>query len=111
MKGKVVDSKTEQPIKGIAVTRINEVTPYQSADTVWTSDDGEFICQGEDFPNDSMILKFTDVDGVDNMGEFQQQEVKVMLTRMEGSEDGWFEGIYTSDDVLVKLDPVAPAEE
>lgn len=56
MKGKVVDSQSEQPIKGIAVTRINELTSQESVDTVWTA------------------------------------------------ENGWFTGIYISDDVLVKLD-------
>lgn len=56
MKGKVVDSQSEQPIKGIAATRINELTSQESVDTVWTA------------------------------------------------ENGWFTGIYISDDVLVKLD-------
>lgn len=80
MKGKVVDSQSEQPING------------------------EFICQGEDETSESMILKFTDVDGQENLGEFMEKEVKVKLTREEGSENGWFTGIYISDDVLVKLD-------
>lgn len=106
MKGKVVDSRSELPIKGIAVTRINEETSHETVDTVWTAENGEFIYHGEDFPSESMILKFTDVDGAENLGEFQKQEVKVKLTREEGSEDGWFEGVYISDDVLVKLDPV-----
>ena len=44
MKGKVVDSQSEQPING------------------------EFICQGEDVTSESMILKFTDVDGQENLG-------------------------------------------
>ena len=104
IKGKVVDSKSDQPIKGIAVTRINEMTPYQSTDTVWTADNGEFVCQGEDFPTESTTLKFTDVDGTDNLGEFQTKEVKVKLTRQEGSENGWFDGIYESEDTIVKLD-------
>ena len=105
MKGKVVDSQSEQPIKGIAVTRINEETSQESVDTVWTADNGEFICQGEDWPSESMTLKFTDVDGRENLGEFMEKEVKVKLTREEGSQNGWFTGIYISDDVLVKLDP------
>ena len=105
MKGKVVDSQSEQPIKGIAVTRINEETSQESVDTVWTADNGEFICQGEDWPSESMILKFTDVDGGENLGEFMEKEVKVKLTREEGSQNGWFTGIYISDDILVKLDP------
>lgn len=105
MKGKVVDSQSEQPIKGIAVTRINEDTLQESVDTVWTAENGEFICQGEDRPSESMILKFTDVDGRENLGEFMEKELKVKLTREEGSQNGWLTGIYTSDDVLVKLDP------
>ena len=105
MKGKVVDSHSEQPIKGIAVTRINELTSQESVDTVWTAENGEFICQGEDETSESMILKFTDVDGRENLGEFMEKEVKVKLTREEGSQNGWFTGIYISDDVLVKLDP------
>ncbi|MBQ8812587.1 MAG: radical SAM-associated putative lipoprotein [Bacteroidales bacterium] len=110
MKGKVVDSESDQPVKGIAVTRINENTSIESTDTVWTAENGEFFYQGTDFPSESMILKFTDVDGVENHGMFHNKEVKVKLTREEGSQEGWFTGVYISDDVLVKLDAY-PAPE
>lgn len=103
MKGKVVDSQSEQPIKGIAVTRINELTSQESVDTVWTAENGEFICQGEDETSESMILKFTDVDGSEN-GEYSVEQVEVSLVLKEESQDGWMVGIYAADDVQVELD-------
>lgn len=110
MKGKVVDSQSEQPIKGIAVTRINELTSQESVDTVWTAENGEFICQGEDETSESMILKFTDVDGSEN-GEYSVEQVEVSLVLKEESQDGWMVGIYAADDVQVELDQVTTTEK
>lgn len=66
--GKAVDARTEEPVKGIAVTYITE-DKYESPDTTWTSDNGEFMIRQNSFPSYKMTLKFTDVDGADN-GEY-----------------------------------------
>lgn len=106
--GKVIDSLTDNPIKGIAITRVNETTKEESIDTVWTSKDGSFVCEGNNFPSGSIILKFTDVDGTDNVDQFQTKEVKVTLIKETDGEGNWNYGVYTADDLLIKLDPELP---
>ena len=106
--GKAEDAQTGKPVKGIAVTYITE-DKYESPDTTWTSDNGEFLIESYCFPSDKMTLKFTDVDGADN-GEYSVEEVEVTLDWKEESQDGWMVGIFTADDVQVKLDPVQPAD-
>lgn len=106
--GKAVDARTEEPVKGIAVTYITE-DKYESPDTTWTSDNGEFMIRQNSFPSYKRTLKFTDVDGADN-GEYSLKEVEVTLEWKEESQDGWMVGIFTADDVQVKLDPVQPAD-
>lgn len=107
--GKVVDAKTGEPVKGIAVTHINPEDQYERPDTTWTSEKGEFVVQQSSFPSDKMIMKFTDVDGSEN-GEYSVGQVEVPLVLKEESQDGWMVGIYTADDVQVELDPVADEE-
>ena len=106
--GKVIDSSTDSPIKGIAITRINENTREESIDTVWTSKDGSFICEGNNFPTESITLKFTDVDGTDNIDQFQAKEVTVTLTKETDGEGNWNYGVYTAEELLIKLDPELP---
>ena len=106
--GKAVDARTGEPVKGIAVTYITE-DKYESPDTTWTSDNGEFMIRQNSFPSYKRTLKFTDVDGADN-GEYSVKEVEVTLDWKEESQDGWMVGIFTADDVQVKLDPVQPAD-
>ena len=106
--GKAVDARTEEPVKGIAVTYITE-DKYESPDTTWTSDNGEFMIRQNSFPSYKRTLKFTDVDGADN-GEYSVKEVEVTLDWKEESQNGWMVGIFTADDVQVKLDPVQPAD-
>ena len=102
--GKVTDSETGTPVKGIEVTYISVNTKQEAADNVLTSENGEFVCSGEDFPSKSAILKFSDIDGSDNSGEFQTKEVKITLVKKNGTEDGWFDGIYAAENVTVKLE-------
>jgi putative lipoprotein (rSAM/lipoprotein system) len=106
--GKAIDARTEEPVKGIAVTYITE-DKYESPDTTWTSDNGEFLIESYCFPSDKMTLKFTDVDGAEN-GEYSVGKAEVTLVRKEENQDGWMVGIFAADDVQVKLDPVQPAD-
>lgn len=108
--GKVIDSITDTPIKGIAITRIDETTKEESADTVWTAKDGSFICEGNNFPSGSITLKFTDVDGIDNVDQFQTKEVTVTLVKEEDKKGNWHYGVYAADELLIKLDPELPTE-
>ena len=109
--GKVTDAGTGAPVKGIEVTYVRDNPMYGAPDIVKTAGNGEFVCSGDDFPSKSAILKFSDVDGADNAGEFQTKEVKVTLVRKEGTEDGWFGGVYEAENVLVELDLVSDAKK
>jgi putative lipoprotein (rSAM/lipoprotein system) len=106
--GKVIDSMTENPIKGIAVNRIDETTREEYTDTVWTSKDGKFVCEGNNFPTGSIVLKFTDVDGTANGDQFQTKEVKVTLIKEQDGKGNWNYGVYAAEDLLIRLDPELP---
>ena len=105
IKGQVVSSNSGDPIKGIAVTYINEATKQESKDTVWTTSNGEFECHGTDFPTESIILKFTDVDGVENIAEFDSKSVRMALKKVEDGDGRWNMGVFTTDDLNITLLP------
>lgn len=111
VQGKVLSSETDKPVKGIAVIAIIDHHTYESQDTVWTADNGEFVCKDYASPSESVILKFTDVDGADNGGEFRTKKVEVPLTKQLEAGEDWNIGAYTAEDVAVELEPVVPAEE
>ena len=74
--GKVVDEQ-DRPVSGIEVSCTdNPSSPRQ------TSTDGFFEysvgCSAENVPQ-KLTLKFTDVDGPDNGGEFEEKTVTVIL--------------------------------
>ena len=106
IKGLVVSSVNEHPIKGIAVTYINETTQIESKDTVWTTSNGEFECHGTDVPTESIILKFTDVDGEENIDEFDSAMVRMALKKVEDGDGRWNMGVFTTDDISIKLIPI-----
>ena len=105
--GKVVDSKTDKPVKGIAVSCDDD----WEDPTVVTSDDGEFVYESYGFPDDKIVLKFTDSDGYLN-GLYMPSEFEVELKKHTDGEGSWYEGFYIADDVMVKLyeEPEAEAE-
>lgn len=104
MSGKVVDSVSGEPIKGIAVTHDNPVVSYDSYDAVYTEDDGSFVIESDGFPSDMMNLKFTDVDGDDNGGDYQTKEMTVSLSRAEAGEGNWDYGDYSAENIEVILE-------
>lgn len=105
IKGKVVNAIGLHPIKGIAVTYINGSTQIESKDTVWTTSNGEFECHGTDVPTESIILKFTDVDGVENIAEFDSKSVRMALKKVEDGDGRWNMGVFTTDDLNITLSP------
>ena len=74
--GKVVDEK-DVPVKGIKVSGDNEKEARSE-----TSEQGEFgynfFCDADDVPQ-TLTLKFTDPDGPENGGEFEEKIVSVNL--------------------------------
>lgn len=109
MTGKVVDSITGDPVKGIAITNADPELMWESADTVFTADDGSFDVRGYDFPSEKRLLKLTDVDGKQN-GLYLSDDVEVSLVKTEAGDGRWFSGVYIAEDVLVRLDPDIPVE-
>ena len=95
--GKVTDKDTGAPIKGI------EVTSEESLAQVFTSETGEFTCEGATFPDDKVTITFKDIDGEEN-GAYLTQEIEVAVEKSENGS-GWFAGVYIADDVLVTLTP------
>lgn len=39
----------------------------------------------------------------DNAGDFQTKEVKVTLVKKDGTENGWYDGVYEAENVIVEL--------
>lgn len=97
VKGKVADVVTGAPVKGI------EVTSEDAVVGVYTSEKGEFVCEGFTFPDGSVKLTFEDVDGEEN-GTYLPQDIEVKVSKIEDGE-GWMAGMYISDDVFVRLHP------
>ena len=97
VKGKVTDAETGVPVKGI------EVVPEEANVLVYTSENGEFTCEGATFPDGKVTITFKDIDGEEN-GVYATKEIEVPVEKSEEGS-GWFAGVYIADDVLVKLMP------
>ena len=97
VKGKVTDAETGAPVKGI------EVVPEEANVLVYTSENGEFTCEGATFPDGKVTITFKDIDGEEN-GVYATKEIEVPVEKSEEGS-GWFAGVYIADDVLVKLMP------
>lgn len=52
------------------------------------------------FPDGKVTITFKDIDGKEN-GVYATQEIEVPVEE----RSGWFAGVYTADDVVVKLMP------
>ena len=98
VKGKVVDADSN-PIPDI------EVSYEDSYNVVMTEEDGTFELQVETvgFKLKAATLKFTDVDGEANGGEFMTQSVDVPLTQTEPGDGVWDNGSYSASDVKITL--------
>lgn len=99
--GKVTDSATDEPIKGIAVTHPES---FNAPDTVWTAADGTFSYTGMGFPSYKVRLKFTDVDDGENGGLHMPQEADFELQQAEEGDGSWNSGFFTADNVKVTLE-------
>lgn len=94
--GKVTDSETENPVKGIAVTYIQH-NEWERSDTVWTDEDGRFLYESYDFPSDNPKFKFTDVDGEENGGDYETKVVTVPVTQTAPGDGNWDNGDYSGE--------------
>ena len=95
LKGVVTDKETSNPIPNIQV--INQI--YQEyGDTLYTNDKGEyaFDYNGILLENNTLRLKIEDIDGEENGGLFDTQEIDVTFTKDDQVEkgSGWYEGKF-----------------
>ena len=103
--GKITDSYTGKPVKGIAVSCDDD----REDPEVVTSEDGEFVYESRAFPLDTVKLKFTDIDHLMD-GSYLPSELDVELKKVEDGSGTWDYGFYIAEDVMVSLndDSVAP---
>lgn len=101
--GKITNSITGNPVKGIAV----------SCDEDWedplviTSEDGEFVYESSALPFDVVKLKFKDSDHDEN-GLYITKEVEVTLQQSESGSGSWNAGLYVAEGLSVKMDEDVP---
>ena len=96
VKGKVVDPDGN-PIQGI------EISHDYSGHKVYTLEDGSFDYASEDigFEMETVTLEFTDIDGEENGGDFQSQEVPVPVQQTEPGDGGWNNGKFEAEGVEI----------
>jgi putative lipoprotein (rSAM/lipoprotein system) len=87
------------PIKSI------EISHDYSGHKVYTLEDGSFDYTSEDngFEMETVTLEFTDIDGEENGGDFQYQEVPVPVQQTEPGDGGWNNGKFEAEDVEIVL--------
>lgn len=107
--GIVVDSETERPIKDIAVTYIQQ-NDYEYPDTVRTDENGRFVYEHYDFPDEKVRLKFTDVDFSENGGYYETAIEEISLEKVSDGTGTWDSGDYVAEEIRVRLNPVEEQE-
>lgn len=110
IKGTVSDSITTHQLKNIRVVRqFRNELPY--GDTIYTSTDGKYQFTFNDIPLNPphYKIKFEDIDGEQNGGEFITREVDVQIGSSDWVDSGdgdWYDGkaVKTQN---IKLNPKA----
>lgn len=97
IKGIVTDSATSTPVPNIRIIRGDStVYSYPQFDTIYTDAQGKYQTTVNSFPFESPTfhLKVDDVDGTQNVGEFQSKTMEVVFTSSDWikKESGWYEG-------------------
>ena len=106
LKGTVTDTEGE-PIEGIKVNlsgvKGGQVDAYRQDEVCYTDSEGIYIVTNQYFSTfDNLHLKFEDIDGIANDGEFETYELDVAVEQTKKA-DGWFEGAFRAGaDVELK---------
>jgi len=112
--GKVVSA--EEPEKGIENIQVVLTLPEEDeyiywGDTVYTDRGGVFEINHADFPSNKIVIKFEDVDGVEN-GLFTDKSETVTLKKEDYKDGGsWYKGMATIDLGTVRLEPKEEVED
>jgi putative lipoprotein (rSAM/lipoprotein system) len=96
IKGTITDKETSRPIKHIQI--ITQTNDYHK-DTLYTDSYGQYYYKFWDFPlgDKPVHLKFEDIDGEENWGDFATQEIDVIFTKEDQiikGKDEWDEGTF-----------------
>ena len=106
LKGTVTDTEGE-PIEGIKVNlsgvKGGQVDAYRQDEVCYTDSEGIYIVTNQYFSTfDNLHLKFEDIDGIANDGEFETYELDVAVEQTKKA-DGWFKGAFRAGaDVELK---------
>lgn len=117
VKGKVIDSKTKEGLRGISVTmnpagyqQVNgqeSVSKYYYDSTV-VNVNGEFELWAQEMTSGNIYLKVKDIDPY-TYGNYLEKTVKVQFQQTEEGSGSWYEGTYSSD-ILIELKEIGSEE-
>ena len=89
--GVVTDKANSQPIQNIrAIRRRHPDYGYMYGDTLYTDAEGKYDFNFEDFPQTEFHLKFEDIDGEENGGYFETQEIDITITEADRTGEKQF---------------------
>ena len=106
LKGTVTDTEGES-IEGIKVevsgVKDDQPDGFRLNNICYTDSEGNYIVTNSDFDVfDTLHLKFEDIDGAANDGEFETYELDVAVEQTKKA-DGWFKGAFRAGaDVELK---------
>ena len=94
LKGVISDKETSNPIQNIQIIR-QICSEY--GDTIYTNTEGKYVFDSVFSENSTFHLKIEDIDGEENGGEFETQEIEVKFTQadqVEKSEEYLYKGKF-----------------
>ena len=102
VKGKVTNKANSKPIPNIQITRqVNE----NSGDTLYTDSKGNYIYKFYNYSINSenpLCLKFEDIDGEANGGNFATKEIDVKFTKSNRRCDGYGENYTKTENIKLE---------
>ncbi len=111
VRGKVVDARSQKPIKDIRIIRKARYT--SAGDTVKTNANGEYELRFTEFPGIDHKIFAEDLDGLNNGGIYAPDSLVVNSSQMKKIKKGdgkWFEGPFEKNDAHFKLSHGVVAE-
>jgi len=99
LKGVVTDKETSDPIQNIRVIRkYPQYGAILRGDTLYTDAEGNYVFyEGIYLENNTFQLKIEDIDGEENGGHFESQEIDVKFTQVDQVKKGdghWYGGKF-----------------
>ncbi len=116
VKGKVVDSKTKEGLKGLSVTmnlaEYNQLNGGETAskyyvDSTVVDDNGDFELGYQMMPGDNIYVRVRDLDPATD-GNYPEKTIKVDFQQSEEGS-GWYEGKFSSE-LTIELEEIDSVE-